>query len=74
MSINRYNNIILQIVQYDEEILKYNGIIPLKIKLNYDLINLDNNGITVETSSYSIPVWDNSILNPIKVEIFNKSY
>ena len=35
--------------------------------LNYDLINLDNNGITVETTSYSRPVWDDSKLNPIKV-------
>ena len=54
-------------VQYDKEVLKYNGIVPLKIILNFDSINLDNNGITVETSSHSRPIWDDSNLNPIKV-------
>ena len=62
-----YNNLILQIVQYDKEVEEYKGTIPLKIILNFDSINLDNNGITVETSSYSRLIWDDSNLNPIKV-------
>ena len=50
------------------EILYYKSIIPLKIILNFDLINLDNNGITVETTVYARPVWnDYYYLNPIKV-------
>ena len=58
----------MSIVQYDKEVFKYSGIIPLKILLNFDTINLDNNGITVETTSYNIPVWnDYYYLNPIKV-------
>ena len=54
--------------------LKYNGIIPLKISLNFDKINFTNNGIIVETSSYKNAIWDDSDLNPIRVNIFKESY
>ena len=48
------------------EELNYNGIIPLKLSLNFDLNNKSNNGITVETSTYTTAIW-NDKLNPIKV-------
>ncbi|KAM3129818.1 hypothetical protein pb186bvf_018112 [Paramecium bursaria] len=69
-----YNNLILQIVQYDWENLKYNGFIPLKISLNFDKTNLTNNGIIVETSSYQQAIWNDDNPEPIKVKIFDESY
>lgn len=56
------------------EYLKYNGIIPLKISLNYDKNNLSNNGIMLEISSYKVAIWDDINLNSIKISIFKESY
>ncbi|KAM3133773.1 hypothetical protein pb186bvf_014182 [Paramecium bursaria] len=70
----KYSNLILQLVQQGQELLNYSGIVPFKISLNFDLNNLSNNGITVESSSYTRAIWDDSNLNPIKVNIFDESY
>ena len=70
----KYNNLILQLVQQGQELLNYSGIIPFKISLNFDLNNLSNNGITLESSSYTRAIWDDSNLNQIKVNIFDEAY
>ncbi|KAM3138602.1 hypothetical protein pb186bvf_009354 [Paramecium bursaria] len=73
-SMETYNNLILKIVQYDQEGFTYNGMIPLQMTMSFDTINLENNGIMIETSSYISPRWYDQPFNPKQYPIFDSSY